>query len=184
MVRLTGNGELVEWDEVTALQVVTKVHTEGDPVTPADVDLDLIENVPDAILTYRAAKAQARYAQQVAGAAGQRLAELLGEDGAARVGDDVLRYRVPRSERCLDPGGVVAYLTTEIKGDRVDLADVINPTYIKRSWMSDAVRQTFYVWEEGDHPTLATTIADKAPQWLTKLLPSDGDYLQRRNDED
>jgi len=117
---------------------------------------------------------QEQAAKQVSRVAGEQLASLLGEGGAAAYGDSIIRYKKRRTERCIDPDGFTDYLTVEVKGDRVDLGDVLNPNQAKRTWMQPAVRETFFEWEEGPAGLTITPLA-KAPKWLQGL--NDGEVV-------
>ena len=119
------------WDQRQALDVVERIHVEGEEVTPDDIGLDT-DNPHEAITAWRKAQIQAAAARQVEKAAGQRVAQLLGVGGAARIGDQIVRYHTGWKERCINPKGFAAYLTGQVKSDLVDLADVFNPSYAKK----------------------------------------------------
>ena len=112
--------------------------------------------------------------------ASEQLASLLGEGGAVGYGDSVVRYKKRRTETCIDPERMIQYLTAQVKSDFVDLADVMNPQYMKRTWMDKAVRDTFYEWEDGE-PSLTITPADRVPRWLQNL--HDGEIVPGVRDE-
>jgi len=163
------------WNVHTAVDVYRKTHVEGEKLTTSDLELDEIDDVHEAIRCWEDADDLMRAAKVVKAVAATRVGQLLGKDGAARIGDRIVRYRHVRSEKCIDPAGVIGYLTAEVKSDHVDLADVMNPQYIKRSWMIQAARDTFYEWNEAEEPTVAAVAVDRAPVWLQKL--DDGDVV-------
>ncbi len=151
------------------VEVVLRIHVEGEPLLPDDLGYDEIDDMDEAIDVWRRAQRYAHAAKLVADTAGVRLAELLGEGGAARIGDSIVRFRVKKTERCINPDGFAAFLTGEVKGDRVDIANVLNPNDAKRTWMSEATRDTFFEWHHDDHPSLTVTPIDKAPKYLQAL---------------
>lgn len=157
-----------------ALDRAESVRFEGDKLTPSDVGWDDIDDIPEALDVWRHAKMQETAAKQVARVAGERLASLLGEGGAVGYGDSIIRYKKQRAERCIDPDRMIQYLTVQVKSDFVDLGDVVNPQYVKRSWMDPVVRETFYEWEDKE-PGLTVTPRDRAPKFLQDL--KDGEVL-------
>ncbi len=163
------------WNVHTAVDVYRKTHVEGEKLTTSDLELDQIDDVHEAIRCWEAADDLMRAAKIVKAVAAVRVGQLLGKDGAARTGDRIIRYRHVRSEKCIDPAGVVSYLTSQVKNDEVDLGDVMNPQYMKRTWMSQAARDTFYEWNEAEEPTVASVAVDRAPKWLQEL--GDGDVI-------
>lgn len=177
MTELTGNSDLIAWDARSALEVAEKVHVEDEALQPGDVDLDQVQDVTDAVRCLRAAERQEAAAKAVLGAARQRVAEILGEGGAVRVGNTVVRFKRTSTERCIDPEGAAAFIGGEIAAGRVQLGDVVNPTYVKRTWMDQAVRDTFYERVEAENPTVTSTPIDRAPRFLQDL--EDGQALVR-----
>ena len=162
-------------DEVRrALDRAESVRFEGDKLTPSDLNWDDIDDIPEALDVWRHAKMQETAAKQVARVAGERLASLLGEGGAVGYGDSIVRFKKKRTETCIDPDGASRYMEDELANGRVQLIDIVNPNYVKRSWMSEAARDTFYRWESGD-AVVSITPRDKAPKWLANL--KDGDVL-------
>jgi len=164
-----------ERDVRQALETAHRVRYEGDKLTPTDVDWDTVDDIPEAVDLWRHAQAQLVAARQVERVASEVLAELLGEGGAVGYGDNVVRYKLGRKERCIDPHAMIQYLTAQVKSDFVDLADVVNPQYVKRSWMQKAVRDTFYEWEDDAAPRLTITPSDRVPRWLQNL--NDGEIV-------
>ena len=163
------------WNVHDAVDVYRKTHVEGERLTTSDLELDEVNDVHEAIRCWDAADDLMRAAKIVKAVAAVRVGQLLGKDGAARTGDRIVRYRHVRKERCFDPAGAIGYLTEQVKNGEVDLGDVMNPQYIKRAWMDDAIRDTFYEWEEADEPTVASVTVDRAPKWLQKL--GDGEVI-------
>jgi len=155
------------------LDTVEQIHTEGEPLSTEDLDLHTVDDALEMVELWRAAKRQADAARQVLTTCGTRLAELLGDGGAAAIGDNIVRYGLGRTEKCIDPEGVAAYLQQAVASGEVQVGDVVNPTYVKRSWMSDAVRDTFYQWVDDDAPKVTVVPRDRAPKFLLNL--SDGE---------
>ena len=142
-----------------------------------DLDLDQIEDIDEALDMYRQAAMHAQAAQAVKTATGAQLAVLLGEGGAACYGTNILRYRQGSKEVCIDPDGAAGYTATEIAAGRVRLDAVVNPTYMKRGWMSEAMRDTFY--ERVDEEAKLTDMPiGKAPKFLRDM--TDGEIRIRR----
>ena len=155
------------------LTVAERVGYEGDPLTPADLDLDLIDNPQDALDVYRRAVRQRQAAAAVEHAAGQRLAELLGEGGAARYGDQIVRYQRGWRERCIDPNGFWDGVALLESADELRVRDLFNPNTSKKAAMPQALRDTFFDRVQNPDPVLSVTPADRAPKFLQAL--GDGD---------
>jgi hypothetical protein len=168
-------------DVRSALNRAENVRYEGDKLTPYDVDWDDIDDVNEAVDLWRYAQAQLVAAKQVERVASQVLAELIGDGGAVGYGDNVVRYKLGHKETCIDPDAMIQYLTAQVKSDFVDLADVVNPQYVKRSWMQQSVRDTFYEWQEDDAPRLTITPSDRVPKRLQNL--NDGEVVMGKTDE-
>ena len=162
-----------------ALDTADLVRFEGDKLTPADVDWDRVDDMDEAVTLWRFAQTQLVAARQVSKVASEQLASLLGEGGAYGYGDSVVRFKKKRTERCIDPERFIRYLTMQVKSDFVDLADVVNPSYAKRSWMDQAVRDTFYEWVDGE-PGLTVTPIDRVPKWLQGI--NDGEIVQGKHE--
>jgi len=163
-----------------ALDIAERIHVEGEELTPDDIGIADITDMTEAITVWRAAQRQSAAAKQVKDAAAMKLAELLGDGGAAAVGDVIVRYRLGRKERCIDKLGALEYASDAIRQDYVPLGDVVNPDYMKRSWMSQAVRDTFYEWYDDEYPRLSETPRDRAPKFLQDL--ADGDVFTKETD--
>ena len=156
------------------LDVAELTRFEGDRLTVEDCEWELIDDVQVALDVWRQAKMQEQAAKQLSRVAGERLASLLGKDGAAAYGDNIIRYKTRRTERCHDVNGFTDYLTQLVKTDDVDLGDVLNPNTAKRGWMQKSVRDTFFEWIDGE-PGLSIVPMSKAPKWLQGL--SDGEVV-------
>jgi hypothetical protein len=155
------------------LTVAERVGYEGEPITPEDLDLDLIDDPQDALGMYRRAVMQRQAAQAVEHAAGQRLAELLGEGGAARYGDNIVSYHRGWRERCIDPAGFWDGVALLASGNEVRVRDLFNPNDVKKSPMPKALRDTFFDRTRNTDATLVVTPVGKAPKFLQAL--DDGD---------
>lgn len=158
-----------------AIRIARKTHVEGETLTPTDIGIDDITDIQEAIDVWRTADHMLKAIRQVKTAAGAQLASLLGEGGAAMVGDTVIRYEQGRKERCIDPDGLAAYATNELFERRVRIADIVTPDKMKVSWMSDAVRDTFHEWIDDDGPSLTEKPRGKSPLFLQGL--KDGDVI-------
>ncbi len=156
------------------LDVAEMVRFEGDKLTPSDCEWDSIDDVQVALDIWRQAEQQKLAAIQISRAAGEQLAALLGDGGAAGYGDNIVRYRMRRVERCHDPEGFADYLTHLVKTDDVSLGDVLNPNSAKKSWMAKSVRDTFFAWEDLA-PGLSIVPMSKAPKFLQHL--GDGEVI-------
>ena len=157
------------------LDIAEAVRFEGDKLAPEDCEWDAVDDIQVALDIWRQTKIQEAAAKQLTRVAGERLAELLGNGGAAAYGDNLVRYRMRRTERCADVSGFVDYLTLLVKAGDVDLVDVLNPNSAKKGWMSKAVRDTFFDWHD-DKPGLSMIPMSQAPKWLQGL--SDGEVVQ------
>ena len=164
-----------------AMDTAASVRFEGDKLTQTDVDWDDVDDIQEAVDLWREAQSELAAARQVERVASEVLAGLLGEGGAVGYGTNVIRYKLGRKETCYAPDQMIQYLTMQVKSDFVDLADVVNPTYIKRSWMDKSVRDTFYEWEDDAAPRLTITPIDKVPRWLQGI--NDGEIVMGKTDE-
>lgn len=156
-----------------ALDIAEQVHPEGEQATPADFDFDLIDTTSEALDVWRAAQRQKQAAELVWRAAGQRLAELLGDGGAAGIGDGIVRYRRGWTEQCIDPAGLEAWLTQRIAAGEVPLSKVVNVPKVKRAALTPAARETFFEKHQDPDPSLQMVPKDRVPKFLQHL--SDGD---------
>jgi hypothetical protein len=155
------------------LTVAERVGYEGEPLTPEDLDLDAIEDPTDALDVYRRAVRQRQAAAAVEHAAAQRLAELLGEGGAVRYGDNIVRYQRGWRERCIDPAGFWDGVALLESAGEVKVRDLFNPNDVKKTPMPKALRDTFFDRTRNDDPTLTVGPVDLAPKFLQAL--GDGD---------
>ena len=162
-----------ERDVRAMLDVAERFEGEGEGFTPTDFNLKDVTDLDEALTVWRRAQRQARAAKTIVQVCGEVVAGLLGVGGAARIGPDIIRYQVGRTERCIDPAGMAAYTTNAIINGDVRLGDVFNPSYAKRSWMPTAVRDTFYEWVEDPEASLSVIPVDRAPKFLQAL--SDGE---------
>lgn len=156
-------------DTLRMIDVVKRVHTEGDPVTTIDLDLDRIDDLEEAIAVLRDAQRHAAAAHIVANVAGARVAQLLGDGGAVRIGDDIWRYTHESVETCIDPVAVADLLTRMIIDGDLTVIDIVNPNSVKRGAISGAVRDTFFERTKRAEPQLSKTPIDRAPKFLQTL---------------
>ena len=166
----------------TMLDVAEMTHSEDMRLTTFDLDLDDITDPHAALAIWRAADRQAKAAKLVKDVAGIRLAELLGNGGAAAAGDIIVRYKQCRKERCTDPEGFTAYVTRAVVDGDVKLDAVWSANTAKRTWMPEAVRDTFFEWVEDDTPRLTEVPRLKAPKWLQSL--ADGDVIIKEHTDE
>ena len=108
-------------------------------------------------------------------------ARLLGEKGAVRVGDTVWRYTARTVETCVDPDGFFGWLRSP-DGQTV-LDRILNPNMVKKGSLPEAVRDTFFVREEGP-ARLVSMPVEKAPKFLQALDDGAVRWGQRDDDED
>lgn len=173
---------MTETHDVRLMLDAAELYThEGEAPTPEDFELDAIDTAMDALKVWRAADRQLQAAKRVREAAGVRLAQLLGDGGAAAIGDNIVRYRVSKAWKCVDPEGWNAFVGNRIMNEELEPLEIVNPDYAKRTWMGDAVRDTFYELVEDDHPSLTIVPRDRAPKFLQDL--GDGEVLVRRKEE-
>ncbi len=157
------------WRATLAADVYRKTHVEGEPLTTADVELDQIVDIGEAVRCWEEADALLAAVKAVKAVAAVRVGQLLGEGHATRSGDRILRYKVKRNERCIAPEAMIDYLTEQVDQGLVNLADVVNPNDLKRGWMTKAERETFYEWVPDNEPTVTATARDYAPKFLQEL---------------
>jgi len=110
------------------------------------------------------------------------VARLLGNGGAARVGDVVYRYRPKNSQRVVDPDGLIGWLGD----DWHHVVPVTRSTTLRRGGLKAVCEQrgvdvatvedTFLEWETGD-PTVERIPVDKAPKFLQAL--NDGETMRK-----
>ena len=163
------------WNVHDAVSVYRKTHVEGEPLTTADIELDQIVDVGEAVRCWEEADALLAAVKAVKAVAAVRVGQLLGEGHATRSGNRILRYKLVRTERCIAPTTTIEYLTKQVSEGRVNLADVVNPNDLKRGWMTKAERETFYEWVPADEPTVTATAIEYAPKYLQEL--DDGDVI-------
>jgi len=110
------------------------------------------------------------------------VARLLGEGGAARVGDVVYRYKPKNSQRVVDPDGLIGWLGA----DWHHVVPVTRSTTLRRGGLKAVCEQrgvevatvedTFLEWETGD-PTVDRMALDRAPKFLQAL--TDGEIIRK-----
>ena len=164
------------------LSIAEMTRYEGDKLTVEDLAFDLIDDIDTALDVWRNAQNQRTAARQVERVAAERLAVLLGDGGAVGFGGGVYRYTRGWSERCIDLDGFYDYTTQQVTLDEVRLSDVFNANNGKKSWMGDAVRDTFFERTRDDEPTLAYTPQSKVPKFLAHL--GNGDIFTKETDNE
>ena len=147
-----------------------------------DLELDSVDDIDEALDLYRTSVRILRAAEQVRKATGERLAQLLGEGGAACYGTQIVRYKLGYTEKCVDPDNAVEALTRMVREDTVSLRTLINPNQLKKTGMPQAFRDTFYIKKENDEPSLTDIPIDKAPKFLRDM--TDGDIRIKANTEE
>ena len=161
------------------LDVADSLRHEGEALTPGDLDFDEITDTVEMLLVWQAAKTQEAAAIRVARVAGEQLASLMGKGGVVVQADSVIRYKQKLEERCTDPKGLMAYATVGIADGSVRLEDVVTASAMKRTWMSEAVRDTFHEWV--DKPAgLTVRPKGKAPKWIQAL--DEGTIIEGEHD--
>lgn len=165
-----------------ALDVAARVHDEAEPFTAVDAGFDDIDTIREAVDLYREVKRQQAALSAVKGAAAERLGQLLGEGGAVRVGDRIVRYRRKRTERLVDGDGANQYLTGLVRSGDLEVADLVNLQYAKRSALPEAARHTFYQWESADEPSVEDQSLRYAPDYLAHL--DDGEWYTKGGDDE
>ena len=151
------------------LDVAARVGYEGEPVTPDDLELDDVTDPNEALDVYRHAVMQRQAAQAVEHAAGRRLAELIGEGGAARYGDQIVRYHRGWKERCIDPSGFWDGVALLESAGELRVRDLFNPNTSKKAGMPEALRDTFFDRTRNDAPTVQLQPVGRAPKFLQAL---------------
>ena len=169
------------FDVKECLDVAAMTRYEDDKLTVEDLRFDLIDNVGSAVEVWRDAQNQTTAARQVERVAAERLAVLLGDGGAVGFGGGVYRYKRGWSERCIDHNGFYDYVAVCVN-EGLSLARVFNADRAKKSWMGDAVRDTFFERTRDNEPTLAYTPQSKVPKFLQHL--GDGDIFTKETDDE
>lgn len=151
------------------LHLADRVHPEGDPLTPEDLDIDRLDR--DRLLVlYGQARAQSRAARAVERAVEVQLGRVLGEKGAVGYGDAVLRYRRGWKERFVgsDHDFWAAVARLQAAGE-LDLSKLFNPNSALRSAMPQALRDTFFVREDDPEPRVQRVPLSRAPKFLQDI---------------
>jgi hypothetical protein len=164
------------------LDIGEKVAYEGEAITTEDLDIHDIDSALIALRVYRAAYIQHRSSAAVLATTGKKLAQLLGEGGAAAIGGNIVRFKKPYKENVIDAEKLAAYMQQQlVSGGRL-ISEMFNVAYTKRGWMDKAVRDTFFEKDEGEEPTLSMTPRDKAPKFLQFL--EDGEVFTKTRPEE
>ena len=153
-----------------ALTIYTRLRSEGEQVTAADLDLET-EVVDEAISLHRSAVRLRKALEAIESALGVQLAERLGDGGAVRYGDTIYRYGRGWTEKVNDPDVFWKMV------DALDVrpSDIFNPNTAKVGSMPEALRDTAFTRTRDDDPKLKAVPRDRAPHFLDHL--EDGDYV-------
>ena len=155
-------------DMLGALRAASMIRHEGEPLTVEDLEWDDIDDMVEAVKIWRQACRQEQAAKQVRKVAATMLAGVLGEGGAVRYGDNIIRYRPVSKQICIDPDGAAEYMRQQIIDGELRVEQLVNPVYAKRSWMSDSIRDTFYERVQTD-PALTVVPVNRSPAYLRDL---------------
>ncbi len=156
---------------------------EGDPLTEDDLGVADVEAPELALDLYHQAVRQAAAAAAVVKVLGGVLARTLGEGGAARYGNTIVRYKVGGKETMVgEPADFWAALARLEDEGLVRVRDLFNPDAALKTPMPQAVRDTFYRWLPNDDPSLSSMPLDRAPGFLQKL-DEGGVVLGKRKDK-
>lgn len=167
----TGNDRREARDVLAMLATARRVGYEGEPLTPVDLGIDDVDDALEALAIFRQAVMQAEAAKAVREAAAVQLAKLLGKGGAARFGDQIVRYQKGWSERCIDPDGFAQAATAMIRQDppTLEFGKLVNPNSVRKTGMPPAMRDTFYEKRDDDEAKLQIVPRDRAPKFLLPL---------------
>ena len=153
-----------------ALTVYTRLRTEGEQVTAADLELEA-DSVDEAITLHRTAVRLRKALQAIESALGVQLAERLGDGGAVRYGDTIYRYGRGWKETVNNPKAFWSMVHTL----DVRVEDLFNPNDVRKTPLPDAIRDTAFTKTRDDDPKLLAVPRDRAPHFLDHL--EDGDYV-------
>ena len=157
---------------------------EGDPPTEDDLRVADVEAPELALDLYHQAVRQAAAAAAVKKVMGGVLARTLGEGGAARYGNTIVRYKVGGKETMVgEPADFWAALARLEDEGLVRVRDLFNPDAALKTPMPRAVRDTFYQWHPNDAPSLASMPLDRAPGFLQGLDEGDVIVGKRKDDQ-
>ena len=157
-------------------RMITVAHNiggEGDPIDSYTFDLQDWDDIGDVLDLYRHVTQLLQATRAVKGAVGERLAQLLGEGGAACYGSNIVRYKLGSTETLIDPRSYAEYVTNRIGSGDVHLSQVFNVNSAKVSWMTKAERDTFYIRTDDAEPKLTDIPIAKSPKFLSDM--EDGD---------
>lgn len=151
------------------LDAAARLAYEGEAPTTADLEIDDVTDMDEAVSLYRAAVRQAAAARNVERAAGAQLAGLLGRGGAVRLGPNVVRYQKGWQERCIDHDGFAEALRRMAAEGAIDVGKLVNPNATRKTAMPQAMRDTFF--EKVDDPVASLKVVpiDRAPKFLQAL---------------
>lgn len=145
------------------------VEYEGDPLGPHDLQVADVTEAELALVLYERAARQQRAAAAVAKVLGTVLARALGDGGAARYGNTIVRYKNKASEHVVDEGGFWQAVKRMEDEGLLRVADLFNANDARRTPMPEALRDTFFDWKPAAAPSLSSTPVDKAPLYLQEL---------------
>jgi hypothetical protein len=147
--------------------------------------MDDLVTLRNAIIRWQQAAGEVRKAIDA------EVAHRIGEGGALRVGESILRYRPRRTPKLVDPQALIDWLGPDWRAvipvtasTRVRLA-ALDTVAEKRGADAVTVRDTFIEWAEGP-PGLDEMPVDKAPRWAMSMRDGDvrpGRALEPGDDE-
>ena len=157
------------------LNVAQRIGTEGDPIDSYTFDLQAITDQDEALDLYRRTVMHVQAATAVKRAVGERLAQMLGEGGAACYGTNIVRYKQGSTEKCFDPAGAMGALSRMHLEGNIKLDEALfNPDNVKKGGMPSGFRDTFYHKVDDDEPSLETKRVVDSPLFLQDM--TDGEW--------
>ena len=164
----------------TADQITRMILVAGNAttITPDTFELSDYDDTGDVLDLYRRVTIHIQNARHVKEAVAARLAELLGEGGAACYGTNIVRYRQGSKETCHDPDGARDAFT-HMAREGEDVGRWINPNTLRKTAMPKAFRDTFYERIVDAEATLTDIPIGKAPKFLRDM--TDGETRTRED---
>ena len=154
------------------IDIAERLRAEDEPINSYTYELGDITDPQEALDLYRRATVRHQAAGAVRKATGERLAQLLGEGGVACYGTNIVRYKLGKTEKCIDPAKARAAFT-HIAHEGENVGRWINPNNLLKTGMSKAYRDTFYHKVDDDEPKLTDIPIDEAPLYLQHMVDGD-----------